>query len=165
MPPTTTPRLNRATNGSGQVANLPNRPDPVGELRFKVELPGVDLGRFRECTGLAAEIEVKDYNEGGVNDRVHKLPTRMKYPNLVLKRGVTYEDALLKWLWKTQQETQRIAVTVSLMGPDGQPVRSWAFADAFPIKWAGPNLNASSNQVATETLEIVHGGLQMQAGA
>ena len=75
-----------------------NRPDPVPELRFKVELPGVDIGRFRECTGLAAEIEVKDYNEGGVNDRVHKLPTRMKYPNLVLKRGVTYEDALLKWL-------------------------------------------------------------------
>jgi phage tail-like protein len=44
-------------------------------------------------------------------------------------------------------------------------VRTWSFADAFPIKWAGPNLNASSNQVATETLEIVHGGLQMQAGA
>ena len=45
----------------------------------------------------------------------------------------------------------------------GQPVRSWSFADAFPIKWAGPNLNASSNQVATETLEIVHAGLQVQA--
>jgi phage tail-like protein len=159
-------RFNRATNSPGPtpVAQLPNRPDPVGELRFKVELPGVDLGRFRECTGLAAEIECKDYNEGGVNDRVHKLPTRMKYPNLVLKRGVTYEDALLKWLWKTQRETQRIAVTISLMGADGKPVRSWVFADAFPIKWTGPNMNASSNQVATESLEIVHGGLQMQAG-
>jgi phage tail-like protein len=159
-------RFNRATSGPGPVpvANLPNRPDPVGELRFKVELPGVGIGRFRECTGLAAEIEVKDYNEGGVNDRVHKLPTRMKYPNLVLKRGVTYEDALLKWLWKTQRETQRIAVTVSLMGADGKAVRSWVFNDAFPIKWAGPNLNAGSNQIATETLEIVHGGLQMQAG-
>ena len=160
-------RLNRATRSPGAVpvANLPNRPDPVGELRFKLELPGVDLGRFRECTGLAAEIEVKDYNEGGVNDRVHKLPTRMKYPNLVLKRGVTYEDALLKWLWKTQRETQRINVTVSLMGPDGEAVRSWVFNEAFPIKWTGPNLNASSNQIATETLEIVHAGLQMQAGA
>ena len=159
-------RLNRATNSPGPmpVANLPNRPDPVGELRFKVELPGVDLGRFRECTGLAAEIECKDYNEGGVNDRVHKLPTRMKYPNLVLKRGVTYEDALLKWLWKTQHETQRINVTVSLMGPDGKPVRSWVFGEAFPIKWTGPNMNAGSNAVATETLEIVHTGLQMQAG-
>jgi phage tail-like protein len=157
-------QLNRATNGRGPVANLPARPDPVGELRFKVQLPGVDLGRFRECTGLAAEIEVKDYNEGGVNDRVHKLPTRMKYPNLVLKRGVTYEDALLKWLWKTQHQTQRINVTISLMGPNGQPVRQWVFQEAFPIKWTGPNLNAGSNQVATESLEIVHAGLQMRAG-
>ncbi len=155
--------LNRATHGSGPVATLPTRPDPVGELRFQVDLPGVNIGRFRECSGLAAEIEVKDYNEGGVNDRVHKLPTRMKYPNLVLKRGVTFEDALLKWLYKTQAEAQRIAVTVSLVGPDGRPVRSWSFADAFPVKWAGPSLNAGSNQVATETLEIVHAGLQMRA--
>ena len=50
------------------------------------------------------------------------------------------------------------------MGPDGKEVRSWSFIDAFPIKWTGPNLNAGSNQVATETLEIVHAGLQMQAG-
>jgi phage tail-like protein len=160
-------RPNRATSSPSpvRVADPLKRPDPVGELRFKVDLPGIKLGRFRECTGLAAEIEVKDYNEGGVNDRVHKLPTRMKYPNLVLKRGVTYEDALLKWLWETQQrKTQRKNLTVSLVGPDGKDVRSWVFAEAFPIKWTGPNLNASSNQIATETLEIVHAGLQMQAG-
>jgi phage tail-like protein len=162
VPPSPT-HLNRATSGSGAVAMLPNRPDPVGELRFKVELPGIELGRFRECTGLAAEIECKDYNEGGVNDHVHKLPTRMKYPNLVLKRGVTFEDALLKWLWKTQREAQLVNVTISLIGPDGRPVRSWAFAEAFPVKWTGPTLNASSNSVATETLEIVHAGLQMRA--
>jgi phage tail-like protein len=155
------PRLNRTTQGSGPVAALPNRPDPVAELRFKVELPGVDIGRFRECSGLTAEVEVKDYMEGGVNDRVHKLPTRMKYPNIVLKRGVTFEDALLEWLWKTQREAQRVNVTISLIGPDGKPVRSWAFAEAFPVKWTGPTLNASSSQVATETLEIVHAGLQL----
>ena len=158
-------RYNRGTsNGkSVPIATLPNSPDPVPELRFKVTLPGRDLGRFRECTGLAAEIEVKEYNEGGVNDRVHKLPTRMKYPNLVLKRGVTYEDALLKWIWQTQQKAERINVTVELMGPNAKPVRTWVFAEAFPIKWNGPNLNATSNQVATETLEIVHAGLQMRA--
>jgi phage tail-like protein len=156
-------RLNRATNGSGPVANLPARPDPVGELRFMVKLPNSELGRFRECTGLAAEIECKDYNEGGVNDRVHKLPTRMKYPNLVLKRGVTYEDALLKWLWTVQRKLERGDLTLSLMGANGVAVRTWVFSNAFPIKWTGPNLNAGSNQIATETLEIVHEGLDMTA--
>jgi phage tail-like protein len=156
----------RKTSGTGAVAKLPRRPDPVGELRFTVTLPkGVELGRFRECTGLAAEIEVKDYNEGGVNDFVHKLPTRMKYPNLVLKRGVTYEDALLKWLWSVQQKVVRGDVTIKLMGPDldQSGVRTWTFRNAFPIKWTGPNLNAGSNQIATETLEIVHTGLDVSA--
>jgi phage tail-like protein len=166
VPPPAT-RFNRATASPGPrpVAALPDRPDPVGELRFKVELPGVDLGRFRECTGLAAEIECKDYNEGGVNDHVHKLPTRMKYPNLVLKRGVTYEDALLKWLWSVQQKVVRGDVTIKLMGPDldQSGVRTWTFRNAFPIKWTGPNLNAGSNQIATETLEIVHTGLDVSA--
>jgi phage tail-like protein len=158
--------LNRrtASPGSKPVATLPDRPDPVGELRFKVDLPGINLGYFRECTGLVAEIEVKEYNEGGVNDRVHKFPTRMKYPNLVVKRGVTYEDALLRWLWSVQHEPQRVNVTVSLLGPDLKPVRQWVFQEAFPVKWTGPNLNATSNQVATEQLEIVHTGLLMQAG-
>jgi phage tail-like protein len=154
----------RATSGTGAVAKLPLRPDPVGELRFTVKLPNnTELGRFRECTGLAAEIECKDYNEGGVNDFVHKLPTRMKYPNLVLKRGVTYEDALLKWLWSVQRELVRGPVTIQLKGPDlnTSGIRTWVFSNAFPIKWTGPNLNAGSNQVATETLEIVHTGLNL----
>lgn len=160
MPPPDT-ILSRGTTGSGAVAALPRRPDPVPELRFKVLLPGIEIGRFRECSGLAAEIEVKEYSEGGVNDRVHKLPTRMKYPNLVLKRGLTYEDGLLRWLWKTQHEAQRVHVTVTLVGPGGGDVRSWAFNDAFPVKWTGPTLNAASAQVAMETLEIVHSGLQV----
>jgi phage tail-like protein len=136
------------------------RPDPVAELRFKVELPGMSIGRFRECTGIAVEIETKDYMEGGSNDFVHKLPTRVKYPNVVLKRGVTHEDALLKWFWDTRTTVQRRDMTITLLGPGAKTVRTWAFLNAYPVKWTGPNLNASSNQIATETLEVVHNGLR-----
>jgi phage tail-like protein len=136
------------------------RPDPVAELRFKVELPGLSIGRFRECTGIAVEIETKDYMEGGSNDFVHKLPTRVKYPNVVLKRGVTHEDALLKWFWDTRTTVQRRDMTITLLGPGAKTVRTWAFLNAYPVKWTGPNLNASSNQIATETLEVVHNGLR-----
>ena len=135
-------------------------PDPVAELRFLVSLPGINIGRFRECTGISVEIETKDYMEGGSNDFVHKLPTRVKYPNVVLKRGVTHEDALLKWFWDSRQSVQRKEMTISLLGPGAKPVRSWAFMNAYPIKWVGPNLNAGSNQIATETLEVVHNGLK-----
>jgi phage tail-like protein len=48
---------------------------------------------------------------------------------------------------------------VTLVGPDTQPVRVWVFAGAFPVKWQGPTLNASSANAATEVLEIAHLGL------
>ena len=155
--------LNRATAGSGPVAALPNRPDPVPELRFKVQLPGVDLGRFRECTGLAAEIEVKDYNEGGVNDRVHKLPTRMKYPNLVLKRGVTRTKDMEEWFLDSWMGPRRKAVSLTMINEAGTPVRGWSFAQAYPVKWTGPNFNAGQATSAVEAIEVAHDGLKAEA--
>lgn len=147
------PNLRAVTKGSSQ-------PDPVAELRFKVEVQGVSIGRFSECTGISVEVEMKDYMEGGSNEFVHKLPTRVKYPNLVLKRGVTHEDALLKWFWDCRNSIQRKELTIEVLGPGAKPVRTFAFLNAYPIKWVGPNLKAGSNQIATETLEVVHNGLK-----
>jgi phage tail-like protein len=140
------------------------QPDPVGEMRFKVRLPGIpggEIGRFRECSGIAVEVETKDYNEGGNNEFTHKLVTRFKYPNVVLKRGVTHEDNLLKWFLQTRNRAQQIEMSISLMGPGGTEVRTWSFVNAYPVKWTGPTLNAGSSQIATETLEIVHQGLKV----
>ena len=139
--------------------------DPVGELRFKVELttPAGPIGRFQEVTGLAAELEVKEYPEGGMNDFVHKLPTRVKWPNIVLKRGVTHEKALLEWFWATRASGQAAnlkTLTLHLQGPGSQTVRSWAILGAFPVKWTGPTMNAGSNSIATEQLELAHRGLE-----
>jgi phage tail-like protein len=137
-------------------------PDPVAELRFKVELqPDLSIGRFTECTGLSVEVETKEYMEGGSNDFVHKLPTRVKYPNLVLKRGVTHEEALLQWFFESRFTPKRRDMTISLLGPGTKLVRTWVFMNAYPVKWTGPNLNANSNSVASESLEIVHNGLRV----
>jgi phage tail-like protein len=134
-------------------------PDPVGELRFALKIPNVMIGMFTECTGLAVEFELMEYREGGENGFAHKLRGPVKYPNILLKRGVTHEDALLKWFFQIQDIGERPTVTVSLVGPGAQVVRSWVLDGAFPVKWQGPNLNAGSNSVATETLEIAHRGL------
>ncbi|MGI8633131.1 MAG: phage tail protein [Solirubrobacterales bacterium] len=135
-------------------------PDPVGELRFTLEIPDLTIGMFTECTGLGVEFDLKEYREGGENGFVHKLRGALTYPNLILTRGVTHEDALLKWFFRTQQRAERPTVTVSLLGPGAQRVRSWALEGAFPVRWQGPSLNAGSSNVATETLEIAHRGLQ-----
>lgn len=138
------------------------QPDPVGELRFKVSIDAVVIGAFTECSGLTVEYEILEYQEGGDDRYTHKLRGRLKYPNLVLKRGVTFEDGLFKWFFDRKDRESRGAVTVTLIGDDGSEIRSWAFAGAFPVKWTGPSLNARSNNVATETLEIAHQGLLLQ---
>jgi len=136
-------------------------PDPVGELRFKLTIDDAEIGRFSECTGLSVEYDVQTYPEGGENRFEHKLRGRLKYPNLVLKRGVTHEEALLKWFFQSQDAEKRGSVTITLLGPEGKKVRSFAFAGAVPVKWTGPNFNAGSTSIAIESLELAHQGLVM----
>src|SRR4051812_22125267 len=92
-------------------------PDPTGELRFKVDIGDLEIGRFSECAGLSLEYEILEYQEGGRTEFVHKLRGQIKYPNLTLKRGVTHESALIEWFFATQQRDRRPPITVSLMGP------------------------------------------------
>jgi phage tail-like protein len=134
-------------------------PDPVGALRFLVKADDCTIGRFAHCHGLAVEYEIEEYAEGGQNAFVHKLRGRMRYPNLVLSRGITHETGLMDWFMKTQSAGKRGAISVSLLGPDGSPVRKWGFQSAFPVRWEGPVLNARSHTAATESLEIAHRGL------
>jgi phage tail-like protein len=148
------------------TARSPNpgtgNPDPVGELRFKVSLPSGSLGTFREVSGIGVEVETMDYPEGGNNEFVHRLPVRLKFQNVVLKRGITHQRALLDWFNQTRAsgvEAKWGTVTVTLMGPRAEAVQTWSFKEAYPVKWTGPTLNASSNAIATETLEIAHAGM------
>lgn len=154
--------VNQATggiNGSDRSTKKGSKtPDPVGGLRFLVKADDCTIGRFAHCHGLAAEYEIEEYAEGGQNAFVHKLRGRMRYPNLVLSRGITHETGLMDWFLKTKSAGKRGSISVSLLGPDGSPVRKWGFESAFPVRWEGPVLNARSHTAATETLEIAHRG-------
>ena len=133
--------------------------DPAGAMRFTVVAPGLELGSFAECTGLAVEYQILEYQEGGQNAFTHKLRGPIKYRNLVLKRGITADDALLRWFQQTQDLRERPTIVVTLKGPDGKAVRRWGFERAFPVRWTGPTLNAGAATLATEELEIAHRGL------
>jgi phage tail-like protein len=134
--------------------------DKLAENRFRVDVvPKVHIGEFRECTGLSVEREILEYAAGARNDVVYKLPGRVKYGNLVLKRGTTAQGELVKWFRETQSSLKLAIVTVTLLHPTGDDARIWAFKEAYPVKWSGPNLNAGSDSPATETLEIAFGGM------
>jgi phage tail-like protein len=138
-------------------------PDPSSGVFFQVDV-GEAIGFFTECTGLAMEYDVMEYQEGGVNDFVHKLRGRMKFPNLVLKRGITHEESFTKWFIACRDKTERRDLSVTMLGHDLTPIRTWSFSGAFPVKWTGPDLKAEPSGVAMETIEIAHQGLKSVTG-
>src|SRR3954470_3373782 len=136
-------------------------PTVFNNYYFQLELPGLDqaIGTFSQCRGLELRFDVYQYREGGNNDFVHQLPGPVQYPNLVLTGVVTDQDALFKWFWATHTQADRKEITVTLKSRDKS--RSWTFADAFPVRWSGPQLEAGGSQLGTETLEIAHSGLKL----
>jgi phage tail-like protein len=132
--------------------------------RFYVEIGGIAVAVFTEVGGLEMETEVFDYEEGGNNGFIHRLPGRSKCGNLTLKRGMTRTNELLKWYVKVVQgQIDRRNLTVVLYDVKGEVLARWTFANAYPVKWAGPQLQAEGNAVAIETLEIAHDGLGVES--
>jgi phage tail-like protein len=124
------------------------------------------IGIFRGLTGLEVNFDVLEYREGGNNDFVHRLPGRMAYPNLVLSWGLVNDEALLKWFLATHTKAQTQEITLTLTASQGDltnNVRKFTFADAFPVRWSGPQLlgDNANPQAWGETLEIAHSGLKL----
>ena len=140
------------------------RDNPYLNFNFLVDIGvGDELG-FSEVEVPSGEIEVIEYREGG--DRVNsarKLPGLAKYPNVTLKRGITGRTDLFEW-WKSVRDgqVQRRNVTITLLDEQRQAVLRWHLRDAWPVKIEGPALNATGNEVAIETLELAHEGLEIE---
>jgi phage tail-like protein len=135
------------------------REDPYVGMFFQVEA-GATIGFFTEVSGLAMEYEVEEYKEGGVNDFVHKLRGRAKFPNLVLKRGITSNEEFTKWFAACREQIERRELTLTMLDRTLKPVRTWSFVGAFPVKWTGPDFKAHPDGAAIETIEIAHQGLK-----
>jgi phage tail-like protein len=126
------------------------------------EIGSVALGGFSECSGLEMGMDIEEYKEGGNNGTVLHFPTRMKWTNLRLKRGVAVSDDL--WLWHygfAQGQVQRRDGIIILQNEQQTPVKTWSFTRGLPVKWTGPTFNASQSAVAIEEIEIAHEGLQL----
>lgn len=144
------------------MAAIVDRKDPLSAFRFRVEIDGIHSGGFTEVTGLQAETEFEEYREGGVNDHVHRFPKATKYPPLVLKRGITLSTELWDWYKNTiEGSISRRDGSIILMNNSGKAeIYRWNFFGAYPVKWAGPELKSSGNEIAVERLEIVHNGIK-----
>lgn len=134
--------------------------DAFPSARFFVEIDGVTRARFQQCSGIEMQTEVMEYQEGGLNSFVHKLPGRTKFSNLTLKWGSTDTTDLWDWYLRLavnkQKKPQKKNVSVIQFNPAGVEVRRWNLVNAYPVKWTGPSFDANSTEVGVETLELAY---------
>ncbi len=134
---------------------------PVG-FHFKVEVQDLpakeDDVKFTEVSGLSVEMGTEEIAEGGENRFIQKYPTRTKYPELVLKRGLLVNSEILTWIRQCLEDynIQPKDIFIKLLNEKHQPLLTWNVVKAYPTKWAVSDLNASNNAVAIETLQLFY---------
>ncbi len=135
---------------------MASRTDPYKGFRFRVEIDGIQQAGFRECSGLGSEIQVEEYREGNEKSlALRKLPGKVIYPDIILKWGATDSRELYNWhLAVINGKLERKNGSIVLLNDQGEEKLRWNFFDAWPSKWEGPTLNATSSDVAIETLTL-----------
>jgi len=132
---------------------------------FAIEFQGQVTGAFRECSGLGSENEVVESKMNGMDGKpvVKKIPGNLKWNNITLKQGIT--DDMDMWKWRKLIEEGKIEEarkngSIVLFSQAGQEIARWDFVNAWPSKINGPSVNATSNEVAIEELELAHEGYE-----
>ena len=144
--------------------------------------------QFQSVGGLSVDIETEEYGEGGENRFKHKLPGRTKFPNLVLKRGLFKDSAVLKWCENAFEnfEFKPIDLVISLYSDaasdsvrneeknrddkvfnakDSTPLITWKITHAIPVKWAVDDLNSQESKIVMETLELSYNYFKIEVNA
>ncbi len=144
------------------------RPDPYAAYNFLVTVNGISndgtavAGSFTEVSGLEFEISPIEYRNGSEPITMRKMPGLVKYTNLTFKRGITGD--LLFWNWVQSGVTgsiQRADGSIVLLDEARSEVMRWNFTRAWPCKYSGPGLNSANNEIAMNTLEIAHEGIEV----
>ncbi|MBL7200034.1 MAG: phage tail protein [Anaerolineae bacterium] len=138
--------------------------DPLVGFHYAIEVQGVINGYFTECSGIGSEhemIEHKIVDEKG-RESVHKIPGRLKWENVSLKRGITSNMDI--WDWRDQVvggdvDGARRNGSIVMFNQKLSEVARWNFENAWPLKVSGPSMKADSNEFGIEEVVIAHEGL------
>ena len=140
------------------------RRDPYLNFNFLVQIDGDTVAGFREADLPDARIEVAAYREGNErSNTIRRLPGRVEYSPLVLRRGFAGDRTLFQW-WRDVADgnLDRRNVVIILRDQSGRDVARWAFRDALPTKYSGPSFRAQGNEVAIESIELAVESMELE---
>jgi phage tail-like protein len=131
--------------------------DPYRAYNFKLEIQSVTEGHFTECSGLGVKVDVISYREGGNSQVIHRLPGQVSYADVTLRYGLTNSRQLWEWfLTSMRGKVERRNISIVLVDSDGvTEAMRWNLINAWVSEWRGAVLNASTHEVAIESVTIV----------
>ena len=140
---------------------MADREDPLVGFHFGIEISGVVNGFFTECSGLGSEQEVIEHKVISENGQeiVMKMPGRLKWEDITLKRGITSNMDIWKWRKDVEDgnvDAARYNGSVKMFDQHLNTVAQWDFENAWPVKVSGPQPKADSNEIGVEELVIAH---------
>jgi len=144
--------------------------DPYRNFKFEVEIQGFVRAGFSKVSGLEENTEVVEYREGGDNETARKLSGQSSFGDVVLERGKSDDDDFNQWrqqIYNPENENgeqgtddYKRKVVIYLKNKAGTRVKKWTVYRAWPMTKGEPDLDASANDVAIETLTLANEGIK-----
>jgi phage tail-like protein len=146
------------------MAPTGTRNDPYRTYNFRVEIDNTAVAGFRECSGLNFTTDPVEYREGtDVALSPRKLIGLRKFANIQLKRGFTQDESLWNWYKNILNGSDdRRNGAIVLQDETHTDVLRWEFVAGWITRWEGPTFNATSNDVAIETIELAVERVELQ---
>jgi phage tail-like protein len=144
---------------------MPHDTDPFTGFNFMVDLGGIGgedtlAGGFKDVEGLEVSIDQLEYRDGNEkSSSVRKFPGLRHFSNVTLKRGFLTDTRL--WDWINADPPDKRTVVITLLDEQRMPKVRFVLRQAWPVKWSGPDLHAKGTDVAMESLELTHEGLEV----
>lgn len=139
--------------------------DPMIGAHFEVSIGSI-TGYFTEVSGLGSESEVVEHKiiaKGAKESIIRKIPGRLKWGDVVLKRGITKNLDFYNWRKQVEQggvEKARLDGTIIMYDQTMTPIAEWNITKCWPSKINGPSLQSDGNAVGIEELTMVHEGIK-----
>ncbi|MCA9540605.1 MAG: phage tail protein [Myxococcales bacterium] len=136
--------------------------DPFAGFNFFVSIEGLIVGGFKSVSGLSANVAYEEYREGGHNHAGHHFVGGTTWSPLVLSHGMTELDGMWSWFEATARGVIRKRnLSLMVLDEDVMPRTTWNIFSALPVRWNGPELDATNGGlIAVESIEMVHGGMK-----
>lgn len=152
------------------------RVDPYRNFKFLIKFsssPTEPVAGLSKCSALKKTTEMTEWRTAGDASTSHKMPGKTAYEAITLEAGLTHDTAFEEWANLVNDydgdadmslKSFRRNLTIDVLNLQGTPVISYNVYRCWVSEYqALPELDASGNAVAIQTLKIENEGWKRDA--